>query len=61
MNVWAIVGGCAAVAAVAAFLVARALVKARQRKAVEEARQRMDAVSDHVPHHTRNRLRDSSF
>ena len=63
MNVWAIVAGGAALAvtAIAAFFVARALAKAKQRKAVEEARQRMDRVRDHVPHHTAKRLRDSSW
>lgn len=64
MSGWLIIFGCAAVAipAIAAFWVAGKISKARQRKAVEEARQRMDSVSDHVPpHHTAQRLRDSRF
>tara|TARA_R100000406_G_scaffold50697_1_gene34366 strand:- start:134 stop:304 length:171 start_codon:yes stop_codon:yes gene_type:complete len=54
--------GCAALAvtAIAAFFVARALAKAKQRKAVEEARQRMDRVPDHLPH-TAERLRHGRF
>lgn len=62
MNVWLVMAGCAALAipAIAAFFVARALAKAKQRKAVEEARQRMDRVPDHLPH-TAERLRNSSF
>jgi uncharacterized membrane protein len=60
---WVALAGCAALAvtAIAAFFVARALAKAKQRKAVEDARQRMDAVSDHVPQYTRDRLRNSRF
>lgn len=64
MNAWLVVAGCAALAipAVAAFFVARTLEKAKQRKAVEEARQRMGSVSDHLPpSHTRDRLRKSDF
>ena len=63
MNAWVILAGCAALAAtaIAAFFVARKISKARQRKAVEEARQRMDAVRDHVPHHTAERLRHGRF
>tara|TARA_Y100000817_G_C16779538_1_gene509901 strand:+ start:883 stop:1074 length:192 start_codon:yes stop_codon:yes gene_type:complete len=63
VNVWLVVGGCAALAipAIAAFFVARKISQAKQRKAVEEARQRMDAVDDHVPHHTAERLRDGRF
>lgn len=63
MSGWAIVAGCAALAAtgIAAFWVAGKISKARQRKAVEEARQRIDAVDDHVPHHTAERLRDGRF
>ena len=63
MNGWIVVAGCAALAAtaIAAFWVAGKIAQAKQRKAVEEARQRMDAVGDHVPHHTRDRLRNSDF
>ena len=64
MNGWLIMAGCAAVAApaIAAFWVAGKIAQAKQRKAVEEARQRMDAVSgDRPPHHTRDRLRNSRF
>ncbi len=63
-DVWLIVGGCAAVAApaAAAFWVAGKLAQAKQRKAVEEARQRMDSVSDHLPpSFTAERLRNSDF
>ena len=63
MNGWLIMAGCAAVAipAIAAFWVARKISEAKQRKAVEDARQRMDAVRDGVPHYTRDRLRNSSW
>lgn len=59
--VWAIVAGGVALS-IGAFFMARALVKGKARKAVEEARQRMDAVSgDKPPHHTAKRLRHGRF
>ena len=63
MNGWLIMAGCAAVAApaIAAFWVAGKIAQAKQRKAVEDARQRMDAVRDNVPRYTRDRLRNSDF
>ena len=63
MNGWLIMAGCAAVAApaIAAFWVAGKIAQAKQRKAVEDARQRMDAVRDNVPRYTRARLRNSDF
>ncbi len=63
MSAWLIIFGCAAVAipAIAAFWVAGKIAQAKQRKAVEEARQRMDRVRDGVPQYTRDRLRDSRF
>jgi hypothetical protein len=63
VNGWLIMAGCATVAipAIAAFWVARKISEAKQRKAVEDARQRMDAVRDGVPQYTRDRLRNSSF
>ena len=62
MSGWLVALGCAAVAipALAAFWVAGKIAKAKQRKAVEDARQRMDAVSDHLPH-TAERLRDGNW
>ncbi len=63
-NAWIIILGCTAVAApaAAAFWLAGKLAKAKQRKAVEEARQRMDSVSDHLaPSFTAERLRNSDF
>tara|TARA_R100001129_G_scaffold167012_1_gene134394 strand:+ start:4813 stop:5007 length:195 start_codon:yes stop_codon:yes gene_type:complete len=64
VNAWLVVAGCAALAAtaIAAFFLARKISEAKQRKAVEDARQRMDAVRDNVPrYHTRDRLRNSRF
>ena len=63
MIAWLVVGGCAAVAipAIAAFWGARALAKAKQRKAVEEARQRMDSIADDNLPSTAKRLRDTHF
>ena len=63
MSGWLVVLGCAAVAipALAAVWVAGKIAKAKQRKAVEDARQRMDSVRDHVPHHTAERLRDGNW
>tara|TARA_R110002012_G_scaffold54_2_gene153 strand:+ start:3721 stop:3909 length:189 start_codon:yes stop_codon:yes gene_type:complete len=58
--VWAIVAGGVALS-IGTFFMARALVKGKSRKAVEEARQRMDSVRDHVPHHTAERLRNNRF
>ena len=60
---WLVVLGCAAVAipALAAFFVAGKIAKAKQRKAVKDARQRMDSVRDHVPHYTAERLRNSNW
>lgn len=62
MSGWLVVLGCAAVAipALAAFVLARKISEAKQRKAVEEARQRMDRVRDHLPN-TAERLRDGRF
>ena len=58
---WAIAAGGLALAG-GSMLLARALVKGKARKAVEEARQRMDAVGgDKPPHHTVERLRDNRF
>lgn len=62
MSAWIVVAGCSAVAAAAAFFLARALSKAKQAAVVEEARQRMDAVSDDKPpHYTAERLRNSRY
>lgn len=61
MSAWIVVAGCSAVAAAAAFFLARALSKAKQAAVVEEARQRMDAVGDKPPHYTAERLRNSRF
>ena len=60
---WLVVlgGGAVAIPAIAAFFVARKIAEAKQRKAVEEARQRMDSVRDHVPHHTAERLRNGDW
>ena len=59
--VWSIVAGGVALS-VGTFFMARALVKGKARKAVEEARQRMDAVGDNKPaHHTAERLRRDHF
>ena len=58
---WAIAAGGLALAG-GSMLLARALVKGKARKAVEEARQRMDAVGDNKPaHHTADRLRRDHF
>lgn len=64
MSGWLVVFGCAAVAipAIAAFWVAGKIAQAKQRKAVEEARQRMDAVrDDKPPRYTAERLRNSNW
>ena len=63
MSGWLVVLGCAAVAipAIAAFWVAGKIAQAKQRKAVEDARQRMDRVRDGVPQYTRDRLRDGDW
>ena len=59
---WSIVAGGVALLAGGSMLLARALVKGKARKAVEEARQRMDAVGDNKPaHHTAERLRRDHF
>ena len=60
---WLVVlgGGAVAIPAIAAFFVAGKIAKAKQRKAVEDARQRMDSVRDHVPHYTAERLRNSNW
>lgn len=63
MNGWIVMAGCAAlvIPAIAAFFVARKIFQAKQRKAVEEARQRMDAVVHNDLPHTAQRLRDGRF
>ena len=62
MSAWIVIAGCAALAAAAAFFLARALSKAKQAAVVEDARQRMDAVSDdRPPHYTAERLRNSRW
>ena len=58
--VWAIVAGGVALS-IGTFFMARALVQGKSRKAVEEARQRMDSVGDNPPHHTAERLRHGRF
>lgn len=58
---WAIVAGGVALS-VGTFFMARALVRGKARKAVEEARQRMDAVGgDRPAHYTADRLRHGRF
>ena len=63
MSGWLVVLGCAAIAipALAAFWVAGKIAQAKQRKAVEDARQRMDRVRDGVPQYTRDRLRNGDW